>query len=892
MKYIKNIKLLLFTFAFLLVFTFPSPGKSVILPLPTEYQERADRLATEHESLKNELKTLEKRLGNASAKGNAENARAYQQDIEKLFALLDKLAENMKANRKLQKELQDLFTSPPPLKLARISGPTDIEGVEYNPNSAGFSRRFKKSFSDEVDLTVGFAVTYAPLEIIPGEPFHIEAEARMAVNYDSPDCSGTSPRRWSVMFDPDNIPTPSDNDVVAMSRADLNCQPGTVKLSLRFQPLPPQLSTPGELRYEFPYMVSAATDGIAVKPSSFGPEKRIIHQFDLPTRKSSVDLLDREFYKLDIEAKPTHAHLSAFSGPGLTFHYRPIDESIAFLPRYQFPEDTAGFLIEVPELLGLSLKEAKIALEKRRLGYGVKAGPPPPTPELAKTVATQTPQPGTRVKKSTAVNLTIHSNYVDVRTVPELVGLTLADARKEIIKIELKMVPKPGEKRPSSPEEEGTVARQSPSAGTSVKIDSVVYLYIYGPYADTITVPNVRKLTYKEAKRRLEAVGLSIRKQDAGRPGNRNLGNTAQKQEPVSGTEVSRGQAVSVWFYGQYVPTREEQVAKTDCSAYPGSRAYWDDAAGKSLCGCPQGYTWAADRTHCERLLPPNELCAKNYPGSVARGRTSEGKVNCVCPGGYTWAAGNTHCEKLIHPDELCARDYPSSVARGRTSDGKINCVCPQDYTWSADRTHCEKLIPPNELCARDYPGSIATGRDATGKVNCDCPRGLRWNLNNSACVSQHDYARQWCSQNQPGSYPKKQPDGRYKCLCPSGYVLGSNNRCVKKPTRVGGGSNRDQRGRDRNDQCNHLISQIKGFMGMYRNDPRNNRHLKSIAETNAQQARMLGCNQSQISKALGTGRDGGGSGSGGGRDRVCPPGYYRGSDGTCAKVGSSTFGQ
>ena len=404
---------------------------------------------------------------------------------------------------------------------------------------------------------------------------------------------------------------------------------------------------------------------------------------------------------------------------------------------------------------------------------------------------------------------------------------------------------------------------------------------------------------------------------------------TIERQEPVPEQYLKKGQVLSLVVHTPYVPTREEQVANTDCSRYPGSRAYWDDTEGKPMCGCPQGYTWAADRTHCEKLIPPDELCARNYPGSVPTGRDTSGKVNCDCPQGYVWNSNRTQCVQGASPEELCARDYPGSVVRGRTSDGKVNCECPEGYTWSADRTHCEKLIPPDELCARNYPGSVPTGRDTSGKVNCDCPQGYVWNSNRTQCVQgaspeelcARDYPGSvvrgrtsdgkvncecpegytWsadrthceklippdelCARNYPGSVPTgRDTSGKVNCDCPQGYTWADNpRRCVRTP--VGGGG-------DRNQQCSHLISQIKGIMDVYRRDPRNNSHLKGIAEGDAQQARMLGCNQNQINQALGTGGGDGDGGNGDGRRSVCPPGYYLGSDGTCAKIGSGVFGQ
>lgn len=397
--------------------------------------------------------------------------------------------------------------------------------------------------------------------------------------------------------------------------------------------------------------------------------------------------------------------------------------------------------VTLPDFTGKSIKGSKKWLQGKKLQVRLQAGSPAPTSKKSGTIEKQEPVPGTTVKAGSAVTLTAHSNFVDVSLVPGVVGVSVGKAKTRIVDAGFKVKLRPGGK-PSSREQAGTVERQSPDPGTKAATSSEVSIFVYGPYADTTVVPDVRRLSYDDARRRLEAAGLSVGRREAGKPSNSGLANTAHKQEPPSGTEVSRGKTVLVWFYGQYVPTREEQVAKTDCSKYPGSRAYWDDAAGKPKCGCFDGLQWNLS------------------------------KSRCVSPD--------------VYAREACTRNYPGSIARGRTADGRINCVCPDGYQWAYN------------------------------------PR-----------------------------------------------------RCVKQAS--GGGGSRDWRGWDRNQQCDHMISRIKNFMDMYRRDPRNNSHLKGIAEGDARQARNFGCDLGKINQALGTGGSsaGGTTGTGGGRGRsiedICP---------------------
>ena len=280
---------------------------------------------------------------------------------------------------------------------------------------------------------------------------------------------------------------------------------------------------------------------------------------------------------------------------------------------------------------------------------------------------------------------------------PDVTGRSAGEAKRIVEQAGLRPVIGSGG-APSSKEQAGTVQHQRPEHGTSVAVGSEVSLAVYGPFVETVVVPDLQRLSYEEAKRRLEAAGLVD--QSAGMRADRtrrNLANTFQKQDPPAGTKVSKGQTVLVWFYGQYIPTREEQVAALDCSGYPGSRAYWDNNDGRPMCGCFDGLMWNLANTRCV---------------------TAD-----------------------VHANELCARDMPGTVAHGKTPDGKINCDCPQGFTWNATRTGCEKLIPPEELCARHFPGSVPTGRDANGRVNCDCPQGFVWTADNKSCVKTSDPA-------------------------------------------------------------------------------------------------------------------------------------------------------
>ena len=302
----------------------------------------------------------------------------------------------------------------------------------------------------------------------------------------------------------------------------------------------------------------------------------------------------------------------------------------------------------LPDFTGQSLSEARKWLASNKLQASLQPGSPAPTAAKSATIEKQGTAPGIQVKAGDTVTLTVHSQYVDLRKVPNVVGLKAENAERSIAATGLTAVIQPGG-APSIREQSGTVERQNPDPGTEVAAGSEVSLFIQGPFVETMVVPDVGGISYPDSKRKLDSAGLTIDRRDAGRPAERRFAETAQKQEPAAGTRVSKGSAVSVWVYGQYIPTREEQVAATDCSRFPGSRAYWDNNAGKPLCGCFDGLQWNLTNTQCVTAnVRENELCAREGQGLIAQGRTAQGKINCVCPEGLTWNASQRACEKLI----------------------------------------------------------------------------------------------------------------------------------------------------------------------------------------------------------------------------------------------------
>lgn len=814
----KKNKIPVFIF-YILLMTFPQLCFSTILPVLPETEERLEILIREHEKIYQELQQIQSRLDRDY---NSITEEEYLKVTRLLFKLMDDLTEKKKAIQEFRKELDDLFTEPPVLKLVRITGPTPgVQGspgnslgypeeIEYKPNGSGYTLRVK-DMNGRLYSSAGVAVTYAPLEIRPGESFHFEVEARQSVfHYKQQDCSRQTPRRMGVQIDPDNnfgSPTKS------LSKADLNCQSGSVTLSMRFKPEPPVFSANSDY-WIFPYDMEAVTSGSPVQGHPFKAEDKEIYNFRLPEKKSEVDLHYRDSYKLDVTVEPKIDGNPYGNAPKLVLHYRAQDESIAFLPEYRFPEDV-NYRITVPDLKGMSRQEAVDKLSTQGLDSTFSIGTRPPESGLSNTVASQNPAAGETVNFHSNVEIILYSDFKPASiALPDFSGKTVKEVKVWFNEKGLKVRFSASSPAPSDALS-FKIKETDPGSGIEVSSESEVTALVYGKYKpEKITIPDLTGMAIETAKKRLNEKGLKVKLDVAGPAPSDSLSFKVKETTPAAGTGISSATEVIIRVYGKYLPTREEQVARLNCSRYPGTSAYWNESKGKAECQCPSGTSWSSDENRCVKRLTPDQSCARSYPNSVFIKKNSQGGNVCGCPSGYAWNSNKTRCNKLT-PDQSCARSYPNSVFIKKNSQGGNVCGCPSGYAWNSNKTRCVKLTP-DQTCARSYPGSVYGNRkDAQGRIICDCPSGYAWNSNKTQCVKQ----------------------------------------AVKRPDNI---SQNNQQ-----NACSGELNFIRSLVGIASASSKESPVFKSQIESAANQARRSGCNEAEIQKAMGKyGTAGSGSGN------------------------------
>ena len=409
----------------------------------------------------------------------------------------------------------------------------------------------------------------------------------------------------------------------------------------------PRKEKEGTIKKHTPEPNSWFKRGKTVELVIYGPFSSMVTVPDVTDQPfaSAKEKLERAGLKFKTSGKPAPSKEKEFTiaaqkpGPGILVKKGQTVELVIYGPAKKTK-------LTVPDLEGLSLKKAKARLREKGLKSKPSAGKAATSKRQEYTVASQYPTPGTLIKKGQTVELVIFGPAKKATlTVPNLEGLSLKKAKAKLREKGLKSKPSAG-KAATSKRQEYTVASQYPTPGSLIKKGQTVEVVIYGPYTSMVTVPDVTRLTADEAMDRLNASGLKGRIRPIGRANSKQWSERVIDMKPAAGTKVAANTEVVISVYGTYAPTKEDLVAQHDCRRYPGTRAYWNDNAGKPGCRCVGGQIWSRKQNRCIRKLSPNEICSRDYPGTSAKGRTSDGKINCVCPKGYVWSKDQRQCVK------------------------------------------------------------------------------------------------------------------------------------------------------------------------------------------------------------------------------------------------------
>jgi eukaryotic-like serine/threonine-protein kinase len=158
--------------------------------------------------------------------------------------------------------------------------------------------------------------------------------------------------------------------------------------------------------------------------------------------------------------------------------------------------------VEIPEVVGQPVGAATVALTEADLGVRTERRYDEQVP--AEVVVTADPEPGTIVDEGTEVVLVV-SLGPEPLAVPQVVGLGLEEARRQLDRLELTIT----ERRYDATTPAGTIIAQDPAPGAvRVAGDPVAVVVSDGP--QPVELPNVRGERVADAVEALEALGLDV----------------------------------------------------------------------------------------------------------------------------------------------------------------------------------------------------------------------------------------------------------------------------------------------------------------------------------------------------------------------------------------------
>ena len=192
---------------------------------------------------------------------------------------------------------------------------------------------------------------------------------------------------------------------------------------------------------------------------------------------------------------------------------------------------------QIPNIVGLPENEAVLELEQ--LGFTVVLTTEP-SPDVAEGLVIRTsPNVGSEIREGATVTLTISSGR-EVVTIPDVTGLTLAEATQEIEGAGLVLNQSIREEN-SDDYPAGTVIQQNPQPGGETSVGASITLTVStGP--SLVRVPVITGMQWSQAESNITSLGLvpDIYYVDSLLPEGQVISATGQ------GTELARGSTVTV----------------------------------------------------------------------------------------------------------------------------------------------------------------------------------------------------------------------------------------------------------------------------------------------------------------------------------------------------------
>jgi eukaryotic-like serine/threonine-protein kinase len=195
--------------------------------------------------------------------------------------------------------------------------------------------------------------------------------------------------------------------------------------------------------------------------------------------------------------------------------------------------------VQVPDVKGYSAADAQRTLANAKLRFKIVQAFSSSVP--AQQVIDVNPPVGTSVRQSSVVALTVSKGTQPI-TVPNLVTLTVDQARKKLAALGLKL--EVGQQTESDSIPANVIASQDPAPQASAEPNSSVSVIVStGPA--TVAVPNVVGMDAESAQAALQSAGLNVARAytvDAANPTGK-----ISLQQPEAGTKAKKGAKVTTY---------------------------------------------------------------------------------------------------------------------------------------------------------------------------------------------------------------------------------------------------------------------------------------------------------------------------------------------------------
>ena len=416
--------------------------------------------------------------------------------------------------------------------------------------------------------------------------------------------------------------------------------------------------------------------------------------------------------------------------------------------------------IQVANVVGLPGDKAKAILKGLGLKSKLLMGKPAINEAQAFTVAKQDREPSKRVPPGTVVNLTVYDEFKSLIKIPSVAGLPSTAARDRLeaagFLVDLKRVSKAPKAKNAF-----TVRDSSPPANTEAVKGSLVVLNAYGAFDDTVVMPKVTGISWRDAEKQLQSLGINAYSKVGEEAPSKDLVDIVTAQSPRQGAKVTPRTNVKLTHYGEYRKTQQQQVAEMKCGVL-NSEAYWNQSTGSPGCKCRSGYSAAKDSNSCQRSTHPKVIVPTPHVGSLHA---------CDDPRVSESASWRFHLPKA----DILTLNFPE----------KKGLIC-----WNSIRryrTYAGSKMN-NYRCENDWKNCLIEGYHTYKKID---KRGNRttyhFNEGGYAVRTSKNGAAALATNVAGGGVPiepvvKDDPTGNLRCLCKGGDALNRNDKTCDSP--------------------------------------------------------------------------------------------------------------